>query len=239
MSNNLPESSGFAEIERQADMILKSGLAPQAIKTREQLIATALKGREAGVPIMQALAHIHIIQGVPTMSAELMAGLARRAGHKVRILETGSTAATVQGVREDDPEYPLSITYTIEEAEQAGLLKNPVWNKYRPAMLRARATAALCRALFSDVLGGISYVPEEAGESGFDQLAPPYEPTPEAVEYGELDPDRHHDLMFNIRHHMEQLGESAPSPEQVYPYAEQSTAKAERTLDQLRNNYGA
>ena len=47
------------------------------------------------------------------------------------------------------------MSFTIEEASLAGLVKKDNWRKYTKAMLRARAISALCRVAFADVLAGL------------------------------------------------------------------------------------
>jgi hypothetical protein len=43
-------------------------------------------------------------------------------------------------------------------------MKGGAWSKYPRAMLSARATAELCRLHFADVIGGLSYTPEEIAD---------------------------------------------------------------------------
>ncbi len=52
----------------------------------------------------------------------------------------------------------------MEEAEAAGLFKNPVWKQYPAAMLRARAISATVRFAFPECISGL-YLPEEMGAS--------------------------------------------------------------------------
>ena len=159
-----PKGDEWVAMKQQASMIAKSGMAPENLQDDPVKILTiALKGREIGVPPMQALSHINIVKGKPTISAELMAALAQRAGHKIRVLESTGTKCTVQGVRLDDPDAPQQVTFTLQEAKEAGITNNPTWKKYPAAMLRARAISALCRFAFADVLMGASYTPEELG----------------------------------------------------------------------------
>ena len=72
-------------IREQSAVIATSGLAPDRM-TADQVAVVALKGRELGVPPMQALSHIHVIKGKPTLSAEMMRALITRAGHRIRIV---------------------------------------------------------------------------------------------------------------------------------------------------------
>jgi hypothetical protein len=99
----------------------------------------------------------------PALSAELMSAMVRRAGHTIRVVRTDAEVCTLVGIRADDPGQTNELTYTVEEAKAAGLMSSDTWKKHTAAMLRARATSALCRLVFPDVLMGASYTPEELG----------------------------------------------------------------------------
>ena len=158
-----PSPGEWEAMKQQASVIARSGLAPRAVSKPEQVLVIALKGRELSIPPMQALSQIHIVEGKPTLSAELMAALVQRAGHKLRVLETSSRKCVVEGVRADDPGHPSRVEWTIEDARAAGVANKGPWKSYPAAMLRARAISALCRFAFADVLMGASYTPEELG----------------------------------------------------------------------------
>lgn len=158
-----PSAADWRTMREQAQVVLQSGMAPKALNSAEKILTVALKGRELNVPMMQALSHIHVVEGKPTLSAEMMVALVQRAGHKIRVLETTSEYATVQGVRADDPEHKPKVTFDWEDAKKAGVTNKNTWKAYPDAMLRARAISALCRFAFADVLAGASYVPEEMG----------------------------------------------------------------------------
>ncbi len=143
--------------------LIASGLLPDTIKKPEQAMAVMLKGAELDIPPMHALSHINIIKGKPTMSAELMRALVQRVGHKVRIVESTAERAVVEGVRLDDPDHKTRISFDEEDAKRAGLAGQGGHKSYPAALKLARATSALCRAMFADALAGISYTPEELG----------------------------------------------------------------------------
>ena len=58
---------------------------------------------------------------------------------------------------------PSLISFTIEDAKNAGLLNNPTWKKYPADMCKARAIARAARAAFPDALLGV-YVEGEISE---------------------------------------------------------------------------
>lgn len=146
----------------QAEMLVKSGFLPKAINTPEKALAVALKGRELGLPMMQSISSIHIIDGKPTISAELMAALVhqRIQGAVLRCVETNDRIATYEAGRPNDK--ILKMSFTWEEAQQAGVTGKDNWKKYPAAMLRARCCSAICRIVFPDAIMGVC-TPDELG----------------------------------------------------------------------------
>ena len=67
----------YEDLIRQADDFIKTGFLPTAIKTPQQAVAIVLMGRELGVPMMQSLREIYVVAGKPTLSGQMMLGLAR------------------------------------------------------------------------------------------------------------------------------------------------------------------
>lgn len=144
-----------------ANHIARTEFVPGALRGKpEAVMAAILTGHEVGIGAMQALSKIHVIDGRPAMAAELMRGLVLRAGHELWIEESSTTKCTVVGVRAGSSRE-TRITFTMDDAKRAGLDGRKNWRSYPAAMLLARATAALCRAVFPDVLAGISYTTEE------------------------------------------------------------------------------
>jgi hypothetical protein len=155
----------------QADLslaatLIKSGLLPASVKTPEAAVVIIMTGRELGLLPLQALRSISVVEGKPTLSADLLLALAYKSGHCTgyEILELTDEKCVVQIARNGIVKPPYS--YTIEEARKAGLASRPNWQRHTKAMLRARATAAACRAYFPDVVLGL-YTPDE-----LDDLSP-------------------------------------------------------------------
>lgn len=140
--------------------LIKSGLLPSNIKTPEAALVIIMTGRELGLLPLQALRSISVVEGKPTLSADLLLALAYKSGHCTGydILELTEEKCVVQISRNGQVKAPYS--YTIEEARKAGLANRPNWTRHTKAMLRARATAAACRAYFPDVVLGL-YTPDE------------------------------------------------------------------------------
>jgi hypothetical protein len=149
-----------------ANAIARTEFVPTALRNRpEAVMAAILAGHELGVSPMQALSKIHIVEGRPAPAAELMRAMAMAHGHEVWVEESNNTRVVVCGKRAGQ-EHVTKVQWTLDDAKKAGLANKNVWQKYPRAMLLARASAELCRLVFPDVLGGMSYSREEV-EDGF------------------------------------------------------------------------
>lgn len=156
-------TGGFLALRQEADIYVKSGFLPKAINTVEKAMAIMLQGKELDIPPMQALKHLHVIEGKVGMSAELMHCLAlqRCPESTINILESTNEKCVVEASR---PGHKAkTFAFTIEDATRAGLLGKDNWKRYPRAMLRSRAVAEMARAMFPDCIGGVSHTPEELG----------------------------------------------------------------------------
>jgi len=143
-----------------AQRIANTPFVPGALRNRpEAVLACVLYGQELGLGPMQSLAQIHVIDGRPAAAPELMRGMIVRAGHRLDITSTDE-ACTITGTRADNAST-ATVTWTMADAQRAGLTGKGAWKTYPSAMLLARATSALARMLFADVIAGLSYTPEE------------------------------------------------------------------------------
>lgn len=163
MTNELSTQTDFSILKDQAIIALKSGLLPRGIDTPEKAITIALKGKELGLTPMNAFSHIHVIQGKPTISAELMLSLIYKncPGAIVNYVETTNQKCVINAKR---PGHTFAqFSYTLDEARQAQLLNKDSWKNYPSAMLRARTVSIVARAVFPDAIMGCSYIHEELG----------------------------------------------------------------------------
>lgn len=158
-----------------AQRIAKTDFVPGPLRGKpEAVLACMLAGNEVGVSPMQALSKIHVIDGRPAMAAELMRAIVLRDGHELWIEESTSTRCILGGKRKGS-DRETHVTWTMDDAQRAGLKGRQNWQKYPTAMLLARATAGLCRAIFPDVLAGISYTVEELEDGDVLELELPAE----------------------------------------------------------------
>lgn len=159
----MPEKNRWEAVKSQGLELIRSGFLPAAIKTPEQFMAIILKGQELGIPPMQACAHIHIISGKPTMSAELMLSQILRLFPATKISYPVRTSEECQIKVQRPGNDPSLFSFSIKDAIAAGIMANPVWKKYPRAMLHARCISEMARSLFPDAISGVSYTPEELG----------------------------------------------------------------------------
>lgn len=143
-----------------AKTLIESGFLPQAIKTPAQAVAIIMTGRELGIPTCQALRQINIVQGKPTMAAELMLALAYThiPGFKYELLETTATQCVCKFTRPGHT--PLTHKFTIADAQALGLAGKDNWKKQPATMLRWRTISSGLRLVAPDAIAGV-YSPEE------------------------------------------------------------------------------
>lgn len=178
----------MGEVFRLADALAKArNFVPRAYAGDSNAIAAAiLTGIELGIGPMEALRSIHMIEGKPTMSAELMLARALRAGIRCRWLRHDAAAAELEVTRDG---VVQRMSFTMDEAKAAGLAGKGNWSKFPAAMLRARCASAALRAFAPDVLGSGIYTPEElAPDTAVREDGTPIDATPARAEVVESKP---------------------------------------------------
>lgn len=148
-----------------AEVLAESNLLPaQYRKNPANVLLAAQLGDALGIPTIQAINSIHVIEGKPSAGAELMASIVRRAGHRIRVTERAGQdgpIVTAQLIRSDDPDFTFEAVWDMKKARAAKLDKKDNWVKYPGSMMRARAIMEVCRAGASEAMYGVSYTPEE------------------------------------------------------------------------------
>jgi hypothetical protein len=124
------------------------------------------------------------IQGKIEISARLMTSMIRKAGHSISIKECTDKICVMKGKRSDNGDE-AEASFSIEDANKAGLAGRDVWKKYAEDMLYARAMSRLARRLFPDVIG-TAYV---EGEIRDEQQAKPEKMTACDVEVSDCQTD--------------------------------------------------
>ena len=144
----------------------RSGLLPGPLRGKpDDVLVIIMAGRDLGLSPMQALRSIYVVEGRPSLSAELMRALCLTRPdvcQTFRLVESTPERCTYEAMRRGDRE-PTSVTWTMADAARAGLGGGTNWKKYPAAMLRARASADIARAVFPDIVAGL-VATEEAEE---------------------------------------------------------------------------
>ena len=109
---------------------------------------------------MASLRGFHVIDGKPSMAADLIRALVLKSGlaEYFRCTERSATRATFATKRKGDPE--ISLSYTVEEARAAWQKDQRAWDNSsygkNPAdMLVARAGSKLARLVYPEVTFGL------------------------------------------------------------------------------------
>lgn len=147
-----------------AEKIAGTEFVPSALRNKpDAVLAAILTGHELGIGPMQSLAKIHVIEGRPAMAAELMRALVLAGGHDLWVIESNATRCTM-GAKRAGSSREATFTWTMDDAKRAGLDGRQNWRKYPRAMLLARCTSEVIRAVFPDVVSGVSYSTEELSD---------------------------------------------------------------------------
>lgn len=155
-----------------------SSLLPAALRGKPADVAIILMyGAELGLGPGQALQGIYVVEGRPSLSAQLWLALTRRGGHRASVVEHTGQKCTVKITRGDTGEEHTH-TFTLEDAVRMGRVSikdgepwarstqgKPLnWETNTKAMLLARAVSACCRFICPEVALGF-YSEDELEES--------------------------------------------------------------------------
>ena len=104
---------------RYCQALADASLLPRAYQKAPANLLLALEyGSAVGVAPAIAIQGIHVIEGKPTASANLIGALVRKAGHRLRVTgDERSAVATI--VRADDPDFEFRSEWTIDRARNA------------------------------------------------------------------------------------------------------------------------
>jgi hypothetical protein len=158
----VPASLG--ELYELCEKLAKSDLMPEALRGKPGNCAVVIMtGQELGLGPMLSARTINVIKGKSSLSADLMGALVQRSSvcEYFMPVETTATQAVYETKRRGCPR-PVRLSWTIRQAQAAGLVNQPNWKAYPEAMLRARCEAALARMVYPDIVAGI-YDPDELG----------------------------------------------------------------------------
>jgi hypothetical protein len=151
------------------NVLARSGYFKDA-RDASQAVVKVLFGREIGIGPVSAMMGIHIIEGKPAPSANLIAARIKSSGrYDYRVREHTTEACRLEFFERDSKGGRESlgvVEWTMDDAKRAGLTgkAGSPWQKYPRAMLFARAISEGARVHAPELFGGAPvYTPEELG----------------------------------------------------------------------------
>jgi hypothetical protein len=143
-----------------AHIFMKSGLIPNQLNTPEKVLVCMFKAQELGLPPLEGLSGMAVINGKTTLQGNLILALINRSNKakKIVVEEHDNYCTVIMSRRDYDFEY--TFTFSMDDAKKAGLTDKQIWRQYPKTMLKWRAVSGCARVVFSDVIGGL-YTPEE------------------------------------------------------------------------------
>jgi hypothetical protein len=162
MTDALAIYGQFDQMKGAAIALYKSGFFKDTT-SEAQAIVKIMAGAELGLPPFASMTGINIIQGKPTLGANVIATLVKndpRYNYRVKVCDNKiCTLEWYEGGKRVG-----ESTFTMQEAQDAGLTTKDNWRKYPSDMLFARAISRGARRFAPGIFGGSPvYTPEEMG----------------------------------------------------------------------------
>lgn len=161
------------EVFRLAKAVAQSGLAPKGMGTPEQLTVAIMHGLEIGLPPMQAIQRIAVVNGRPTIWGDAVPALLLSRGFHIGETSEGEGdhRRAVCKVRRPDGSM-IERSFSVADAKKAGLWnKAGPWQQYPDRMLQMRARGYAARDGAADVLSGL-YLREELEDEPMKDVTP-------------------------------------------------------------------
>jgi hypothetical protein len=148
--------------------VVKSGFFG-AVKTEAQAMTLMLIAQADGIHPIRAAMEYDIIGGKPAPKATTVLARFQESGGTVQWLHSDDKKAVAKFSHPKGGE--ITITWTIERAQKAELLKNDTWKKFPDQMLRARCIPEGVRAIFPACLSGM-YTADEVSDMQYQEVVP-------------------------------------------------------------------
>jgi hypothetical protein len=165
------------EMLQQAEAWVKSGLLPASIKTPEQAVVIALKGKELNLQTMASFEMIDVIMGKPALKPKGMAALCFKGGVRTKTIQDFEKVLNTEGVAVDAittirfyrDGIEEDVSYKFSDAQSLGLTSKDNWKKQPGIMMYWRCFSKGANRVCPDLIGGL-YTTEEL--SSFTNNAP-------------------------------------------------------------------
>jgi hypothetical protein len=190
----IPEPTTFDDAWKMATILAASDLVPKEFKGKPENCLIAMQwGSDIGLPGLQALQNIAIINGKPSIYGDAAKALVISRADCEDIQEyfdgEGGTLTAVCVVKRRG-KSAVTSTFSIADAKLAGLFgKLGPWTQYRNRMLQMRARSFALRDAFPDALKGLILAEEAQDYPKEKEINPLPErklPKPESVKTDKL-----------------------------------------------------
>lgn len=154
-------TSSLDETIRLGELLAQSGFFADS-KQAAQCVVKILAGRELGIQPISSMVSVHIVNGKPVLAANLIASLIKnkRSGYNYRILEMSDKICEIEFF--EGKESIGKSSFSMAEAQTAGITGKDVWKKFPKNMLFARAISNGAKWFCPDIFNGAAvYTPEE------------------------------------------------------------------------------
>lgn len=166
--------TSIEETYRLSEAISQSGLAPSGMKTPQQIMVAIMHGLEIGLPPMQALQRIAVVNGRPTIWGDALPALLLSRGFRLKEWlesEGEKTVAYCEVTRPDGD--VITRSFSVDDAKTAGLWgKQGPWRQYWKRMIQMRARGFACRDGAADALSGLYMTEEVQDEPDMKDVTP-------------------------------------------------------------------
>ena len=157
----------FELMQRMGKAFFASGMFPD-LKSEAQAIVKVMVGKELGLPPFASITGIHVVAGKPVIGANLIATMiAQHPRYNYRIIKSTKEVCEIEFYDSVDKicnksSLVGSTYFTIQEAQEAGLLGKDNWKKYPSDMLFARCISRGAKRYAPGIFGGAAvYTPDE------------------------------------------------------------------------------
>jgi hypothetical protein len=144
------------EVKTMAKIVAESGVGPAAWRNPNAGTVMIISALELGLTLGQAMRGMWVLDGKLGMESDLLAALVHRNPdcQYFRCVESTAERAIFETKRRGEPE-PVRLTYTIEDAQKAGLLAKATYKSHPAPMLAHRAAGRLAKLVYPDSYFGI------------------------------------------------------------------------------------
>ena len=156
---DVTQATSLNELTFLAKAMAGSGYFKDASDVR-QALTKMLIGRTIGVSAVPAMMSIHVIEGKPSLGAQLLAALVKASKrYDYRVVKISAEECEISFTQ--NGENIGTSRFTMEDAKRAGLAAKNNWRFYPDSMLFARALSKGVRMFCPDVIGGVPVYTED------------------------------------------------------------------------------